>query len=298
MCTSQISMLRGVSEQSQGGAEEPQFDAVMGTRFRDVRWFEEVGSTNSDLMIEGRSGAPEGTVFVADLQTAGRGRRGRVWTAPPGTSLMMSVLLRPPGPKMATEGASLVTSAFALAAASACRELTGAAVVIKWPNDLVVTIDPGNSVPGDPGYRKVAGVLTESVIKGGRIDSMVVGMGLNTGWTEVPEHLELSAASLNLLSGQFVDRVELARKILERFEARYTQLLGEDGAALIARDINKECATVGQRVRITIADDNILVGQAMAIDEEGRLLVRDDDGAETHVVVGDVVHLRPEVNDR
>jgi BirA family biotin operon repressor/biotin-[acetyl-CoA-carboxylase] ligase len=292
-----ISMLRAVPDDSNHGAEEPRFGALADTRFFDVRWFDEVGSTNTDLMLEASGGAAEGTVFIADLQTAGRGRRGRDWTAPAGTSLMMSVLLRPPLADLDTQGAALVTTAFALAAASACRDLTGVKVVTKWPNDLVVIPDDGPVVPGDPGYRKIAGILTESVIRGDNIEAMVVGMGMNTGWTEVPEHLQLSAASLNLLSGDVVDRVRLARSILERFDDRYTQLLGEDGASAIARDMNLACATVGQRVRITISDHESLIGLAKEIDPQGRLVVLDEAGVERRVVVGDVVHVRPELSE-
>ncbi len=118
-------------------------------RFADIRRVASTGSTNADVMELARQGEPEGIVVVADVQTAGRGRAGRTWTAPPGASLLCTVLLRPPA-----SVAGLVTFALSVAAAEACEAVAGVAPGLKWPNDLVVEDEHGT--------RKLAGLLAEA----------------------------------------------------------------------------------------------------------------------------------------
>ena len=305
--------------------DSPHFGAVAGTRFDAVEWYDEIGSTNTELLDRARQGASEGAVLIADLQTAGRGRRGRRWTAPPGTSLMMSVLLRPPPGPLPPARAALVTLAVALAAIDACDQTSGVRPQLKWPNDLVIAAAAG---PGSAGLdadddgarsdRKLAGILAESISAGGVLRALVVGMGLNTGWPEVPAELAGIATSLNLESGAAVDRTLLARRVLEGLEARYELLCqsaggpGEwDGATALLEEARRNSATLGRRVRISFdaptgvpaagtraadapgADGRSLEGRAGDLDAEGRLLVTDDAGATHTVAVGDVVHLRP-----
>ena len=306
--------------------DSPHFSSVAGTRFAHVEWFDEIGSTNTELLDRARRGAPEGIVLIADRQTAGRGRRGRRWTAPPGSSLMMSVLLRPPPGPLPPARAALVTLAVALAAADACEQTGGIRPRLKWPNDLVVSRGTGYSpvtgstAPGDisflprPGDRrpavgdlKLAGILAESISTQGRLSALVVGMGLNTGWPEVPAELEGVATSLNLESGVPVDRTLLARRVLEGLEDRYERLclIGDgpnrvNGAAAVLEEARRNSATLGRRVRISFdataesaTDGHSLEGVASDLDAHGRLLVTDDAGVTHTVAVGDVVHLRP-----
>src|SRR5688500_2711884 len=134
---------------------------LAGTRFRRVRWVAETGSTNTDAMGLAHDGEPEGQVVVADHQRAGRGRLGRTWTAPPGASLLVSVLLRPPAPVVGA-----VAMAVGLAMAEAVEELTGVEARLKWPNDLVVPV-PGPGLDGSGPDRsgpdrKLAGILAEA----------------------------------------------------------------------------------------------------------------------------------------
>ena len=295
--------------------ESPHFPSVEGTRFTDVEWYDEIGSTNTELLARARRGAPEGVVLITDLQTAGRGRRGRRWTAPPGTSLMMSVLLRPPPGPLPPARAALVTLAVALAAADACEQTCGVRPLLKWPNDLVITDPGGREGAGHDSAardRKLAGILAESISTQGVLSALVVGMGLNTGWPEVPAELEGIATSLNLESGTTVDRTALARRVLKGFEARYELLCRADhgpgggpGAAAVLEEARRNSATLRRRVRISFdattdgrptdgstADGPGLEGLAIDLDAEGRLLVTDDAGAIHTVAVGDVVHLR------
>ena len=282
--------------------EPAHFASVDGTRFTGVEWHQEIDSTNTELLERARRGAPEGLVLIADLQTAGRGRRGRRWTAPPGTSLMMSVLFRPPPGPLPPSRAALVTMALALAAIDACDRVSGVRPSLKWPNDLVVAGAGSRD-------RKLAGILAESISTRGELTALVVGMGLNTGWPAVPDELDGVATSLNLESGAPVDRSQLARLVLEGLEQRYARLCRTDpaddrsedqrddtGAARVLSEARRCSATLGRRVRISFdetSNGGALEGLASDLDAEGRLLVRDDAG-DTHTVsVGDVVHLRP-----
>ncbi len=286
---------RGVPRQSDTTAtESAHFTSVGGTRFSSVEWHDEIDSTNTELLERARRGAPEGIVLIADVQTAGRGRRGRRWTAPPGTSLMMSVLLRPPSRVLPPPRAALVTMAVALAAIDACERVSGVRPSLKWPNDLVIA-------GAGPGDRKLAGILAESLSTEGELTALVVGMGLNTGWPAVPDELDGIATSLNLESGTPVDRALLAHLVLEGLEQRYAGLCsddhgaGEEAASLLAEACHNS-ATLGRRVRISFdetSNGGALEGVAGDLDAEGRLLVSDDAGLIHSVSVGDVVHLRP-----
>jgi len=258
--------------------------------FGPVEWVDEVSSTNTLLMDAARRGEDEGHVLIADSQTAGRGRRGRKWVAPLGSSLMMSVLLRPLPAELAPSEVHLATTALALAAASACEAVTGVRVGVKWPNDLVVEPPTGSVRAGDPGYRKVAGILTESVVVGREVIAVVPGIGINTGWEAVPEELALGAASLNLLSGQEVDRVELAVQTLDRFARRYRELC-DGGVAQLINDVTAISATVGRAIRIADGGQEWTVGQALGLDQLGRLIVETDAGKKIFDI-GDVEHLR------
>lgn len=269
--------------------------ALAGTRFADVRWVATTGSTNADVMALARDGAPEGIVVVADHQSAGRGRRDRRWVAPPGGSLLLSVLLRPPA-----RVAGAVTMAAALAMAEAAERVAGVPARLKWPNDLVV------ATPG--GERKLAGILAEadwpagSTISGGYRPPaphdrtvVVVGIGLNVRWPAPDAAADLAevaglATALNWL-GADADRVDLLVAFLRRLDERYTMLLAA-GAGDLLDDWRRRSATLGRRVRIDLGADDI-EGTAVDVTGDGHLVVEALDGGRRTVAVGDVVHLRP-----
>ncbi len=248
-----------------------------GTRFGEVRSFDEVDSTNTYLLGQARAGAPDGVVAVADRQTAGRGRLGRSWVAPPGGSLLFSVLLRPAG--LAVERAHLLTAALALAGATACQRLSGVAPALKWPNDLLV------------GERKLAGILAEADLAPGpppALSAVVVGMGLNVAWHgEAPPEVAGVAVALDAVSGVVVDRAELLVEVLRDYERRLADLDG------VAADFRASCATLGRPVRVQLAGE-ILTGRAVDITSEGHLVVDPGHGLglPRSVAAGDVVHLR------
>jgi len=233
--------------------------SLAATRFADVTWLAEVGSTNDEVAGRARGGAAEGVVVVADRQTAGRGRRGRTWDAPAGSSLLVSVLLRPPAPHLAVVASGL-------AAVDACREAAGAATTLKWPNDLVAE-----------GGAKLAGILAEAVGGG---DAVVVGLGLNVDWGDVP--LPAGATSLAGM-GRPTDRTSLLVAYLVALESRCRQ-----APAPLMADYRAACSTIGRQVRVELPGGRALEGTATAVDDDGRLVV---DGRA--IAAGDVVHVRP-----
>ncbi len=272
-------ILRGVPEASETWAGLG--SRLEGTAFTEVRHLDEVDSTNRYVLEEARRGAPEGLVVVADHQTAGRGRLGRAWTAPPRSSLLTSVLLRP---DLAPDRTHLVLMAAGVAACEAVFLAAGFAPSLKWPNDLVV------------GDRKLAGMLTEADLGGGRLRAVVLGLGLNVNWEadwdELPPELAETATSCDLVAGERCDRVEVLARFLERLDVHYATLASPGGGSAIAGEYRARCSTVGRRVRVDFGDE-ALDAEATGVDEDGRLRVRGDDGFETAVAAGDVVHLRP-----
>jgi BirA family biotin operon repressor/biotin-[acetyl-CoA-carboxylase] ligase len=249
---------------------------LAATRFTDVRLFDEVGSTNTELMEAARAGAPEGVVMVADHQRAGRGRLGRAWSAAPGTSLLVSVLLRPSLP---AGEVALVTTAAGLAAADAVLAGAGFRPGLKWPNDLVVD------------QRKLAGMLSESSPNDGDPPAVVVGIGFNVTAGAYPEELADLATSCEEEAGRPVDRAALLVAFLEALERRYSVLLA-GGAEATLDAYRADSATLGREVRVELPA-GVVEGVASRLAGNGELVVTGGDGQEVRVSAGDVIHLRP-----
>jgi BirA family transcriptional regulator, biotin operon repressor / biotin---[acetyl-CoA-carboxylase] ligase len=228
-----------------------------------VEWFATLDSTNRYTLDAARAGAGDGLVVVADRQTAGRGRLDRTWEAPPGSSLLVSVLLRgAPAP-----GRALMAAGVALA--TAVDDLATLAVELKWPNDLVV------------GDRKLAGILAEA-----EGDALVVGAGCNVNWERFPDELAGTATACNLETGRSVDRDALLDAFLDRFAGAL------DAGPAVVDAYRARLATVGRDVRVQHLRGDDLVGTAVAVTGDGALVVRDDTGTDHVVVTGDVLHLR------
>ncbi|MEP6853793.1 MAG: biotin--[acetyl-CoA-carboxylase] ligase [bacterium] len=241
-----------------------------GSLWTSLRVATETASTNADLARAAAGGAPEGAVLVAESQTGGRGRLGRAWVSPPRAGLTFSVLLRPGSPRAAWAWLSLLTG---VSVARALAQVADVDALLKWPNDVLL------------GTGKVAGLLAE--VAG---DAVVVGVGLNvsTGRAELPR---AAATSLFLEQASCTDRAALLAAILRCLAEDYRGWL--DGADPRPRYV-AACATVGQRVRVTLPDGE-LTGDAVDVDPGGALVVKTDDGRHTSVAAGDVVHLRPTV---
>ncbi len=241
----------------------------------EIRWLDEVDSTNTYVRARAREGALEGLVVVADYQTAGRGRLDRRWESPRGANLLASVLLRP---HCDGTDVHLCTGALALAAADACREVAGVEPVLKWPNDLLV------------GESKLAGVLAEAEFSGGALAAVVIGIGINVAW---PGPEGAGGTCLDDLGGtaEPVDRRVLLECLLGALAARRPLLEEASGRAALADEVRRRSATLGQQVRVTLPEEQ-LTGLAAAIDDAGHLVVETASGPRT-VTAGDVVHLRP-----
>jgi len=246
---------------------------LRATRFAEVRWFEDIGSTNDWVMDQARSGAAEGLVAVADHQSEGRGRRDRRWVAPPGSSLLFSILLRP---ELAVSRLHLTAAAVGLSASAACLDVCGVEPDLKWPNDLLVN------------DRKLAGMLSESLVGGeGPSAAVVVGTGINVNWPPVlPADLAHLATALNREAGRDVDRSELLVAILENLDDYL------DDWAAVAHDYKSRCATVGRDVRVDLGKRGTLDGTAVGVTDDGLLEVEDHNGRTVTIAVGDVVHLK------
>ena len=302
-------------------------DLIEGTVFGPVRFVGSTGSTNADLLAAARSGAPEGAVLVADHQTAGRGRRGRSWVAPAGSALLASVLLRP---RWETGRVALLSPATALAVRDACAS-HGAAVALKWPNDVVGSADPGAGgtepgVGGAPagagegpaggaprGEAKLAGVLAE-FDSGGSALAVVVGFGVNVlpyeGLTMAIAAADrgnsettgagmdgesfgmLPPVALAELASRPVDRNELLVAVLLRLDAWYRRLGGPRGAPDLLAELRRHSATLGRQVRVQ-TPGGVVVGRAADFTAQGHLVVATAAGLVT-VAAGDCHHLRPD----
>jgi BirA family biotin operon repressor/biotin-[acetyl-CoA-carboxylase] ligase len=285
------------------------------TRFCEIRWFSSIDSTNSYAVEQARKGAPEGLVVVADYQSAGRGRLGRSWTAPPGSSLLMSVLLRPA--QVPLDRLHLLTAVMSLAAADACQDAAHFRPDLKWPNDLMV------------GERKLAGILAEiqsgaagpppgsalgqaapplgaaptgnQVPEAGpsppavssAMPAVVVGIGINVNWPDVvPAEVAGTAIAASEVAGRPVDRGRLLASVLLGLETRCRLLESAGGTEELVSEYRRSCATIGRRVTVQLGAQTI-VGVATDVDDSGHLVVRPDGSASTvDVLAGDVVHLR------
>ncbi len=244
-------------------------------RFTDVRRIAETASTNDDVMALARGGAAEGIVVVADHQTSGRGRRGRTWHAPPGGSLLVTVLLRPPA-----EVADLVPMVAGVAMAEGVEAVAGVPAALKWPNDLVA-----------PDDRKLGGMLAEADWRDGEV-AVAVGFGVNVNWPEaLPADLVDSAVALNHLTGAAVDRDSVLAAYLERLGRGYDALTRGDRAAAVAA-WRSRLTTLGRFVRVELRDGSV-TGTAVDVTDRGHLVLETREGERHTFAVGDVVHVRP-----
>lgn len=279
--------------------DEGQIVEALTTRIfgRNLVFLSRTGSTNDVAKDLALQGAPEGTVVVADEQTAGRGRLGRRWLAPSGTCLLCSILFRPTLPPTQ---AMRLTMLCALAAADAIQRIAGLRVALKWPNDLIVecaslqvckSASPELPIP-NPQYltwKKLAGILTETGAVGNGLEFAIVGIGINVN--VAPEELPAlapDATSILAETGRGSDRATLLAAFLGRVEQRYEGLRAginpqPEWAARLA--------TLGQPVQ-AIMPDEILTGVAESVDEDGALLLRTPDGALHRLLAGDVTLAR------
>lgn len=234
---------------------------------------EEVGSTNQEAFRLAEAGAAEGTVVLAERQTAGKGRLGRQWVSPGGVNLYLSVVLRPELPPYE---APQLTFLSAVALARAIEALTGLRPAIKWPNDLLVD------------GCKVAGLLNEMSAETDRVAFVILGIGVNLNMTadQFPDGLRTPAISLSLASGRPVLRVPFATCLLANLDEEYARFCAE-GFGPVRDEWSRRCNAFGRQVAVTMGGQ-ALQGPFVGIDHDGALLLRLPDGRVERIMSGDV----------
>jgi BirA family biotin operon repressor/biotin-[acetyl-CoA-carboxylase] ligase len=242
----------------------------------DIRWVARTGSTNTDLVTEAAS-LPDFSVLITDEQVSGRGRSGRSWEAPAGSSMMASVLLRPSS--VAPTQFSWLPLIAGLSLANAVSSFGGTKrAMVKWPNDVLI------------GDLKVAGVLSEALSD---LSGVVIGTGLNVFQSreqlpvETASSLSQEGIAVPSIDAVFAEYLKHLRRNYEDFISCHGELAGTE----LLQAIKNSCSTIGRAVRVFLPGEKELLGEAIDIDDLGRIVVAHD-GKHTAVSVGDIVHLR------
>lgn len=239
---------------------------------RRVYRYSTLGSTNDEAKRLAMLGEPNGTLVVADIQTAGRGRSGRQWVTPPGAAIAMSLILHPPIPSFQIAQVALLGG---LAALEGIEQTTGLTAQLKWPNDVLIN------------GRKVAGVLAEATFTGDKLESVVVGIGVNVNaGPPLDLKLDYPATCLAVEVGHPLDREPLVNAIVTAFDARYQQL----GTAALRQAWAKHLAMFGKMVK-AIGPGETVFGTLEGVTDEGAVVILLESGERRTVLAGDV-HLR------
>ena len=231
-----------------------------------ITWAKEAAKTGSREELDG-------ALFLAEAQTGGKGRIGRVWNSPPGQNIYMNLLLMEP--EIAPMNAASLTLVMGLSVAQAVTEVTGKKAGIKWPNDVVMS------------GKKICGILTEMQISGNMPKYITIGVGINVNQKEFPEELQDKATSLMLETGEILAREEVAAKTLEYFEKNYEKFLKTQDLSLLKTEYEALLLNRNQPVRL-IEKGTESRGIARGITENGELLVEFETGEIRRVLSGEV----------
>lgn len=237
---------------------------------KEVIYFEVVDSTNQEVKRTAQNYS-HGTVVIAEQQTAGKGRLGRVWSSPNSTGLWFSILLKP---DIAPNQIANITLACGLGVCKAIRQFTGLNTLIKWPNDIII------------GNKKICGILTEMTAEADRINYAVAGIGINVNTTEFDDEIKHKATSLCIECGTVINRAELFKEIMQSLEEEFDSYFSNpDGA--ISDEYTSLCATLGREVIVT-RGNTVFSGKAVAIANTGDLVVELANGTRVNVSSGEV----------
>ncbi|MBR7114077.1 MAG: biotin--[Firmicutes bacterium] len=237
-----------------------------------IRYEQQVDSTNRRLLIAAEDGADDHTVLIAEAQSAGRGRFSRVWHSEAGQNLLLSLLLRPNLPPHIAQTMTL-TAAVAVAEALNKR---GCPVGIKWPNDIL-----------DAHGRKLCGIRCEMHCDMESVDYVIVGIGINVYQEKFPAEISAIATSMHQVSGETAPRAEIAAAVLDAFEENYQLLCAEGFAPIRAKWLEYNCC-VGRRLTVTDERQAPQTGLCCGIDEQGYLLLETAAGV-TRITGGDII---------
>lgn len=237
-----------------------------------VFFYEETDSTNTRAKAGGEAGDLHGALFVAEKQNAGKGRRGRTWQSPAGSSIYMSILLRP---SFEPSKAPMLTLIMAYSVAMALEEEEKISAKIKWPNDLVLN------------KKKICGILTEMSAEVDYINYVVIGVGINANTESFPEEISETATSLKLESGEKVRRAGLIAAVMKKFEEYYEQFCAAKDLSFLMEGYNQILVNRDRQVCVLEPGGEYLA-EALGINEKGELLVRREDGSIGQVFAGEV----------
>ncbi len=257
---------------------------LSGTRYpARLHHFPTAESTNTLLMEAAANGAPEGTLYLADAQTLGRGRGANAWHSSPGEGLYLSVLTRIPLP---LQRALWISMATGLAVKSGIASSTGLSADIRWPNDLMLSVAGRSPISGPA--KKVGGILVEAAVNPGPealLRHAVIGIGLNINHQSFPPELEAVATSLCIASGEPQSRSALIVAILRALDQELTQLM-DPRPDLLQRFTEASTWVRGKRVRVS--EQGGYTGVTAGLNADGYLLVAAEDGTERTVISGGV----------
>lgn len=234
--------------------------------------FTETDSTNIQARAYGEKGCAHGTLFVAERQSAGKGRRGRGWDSPAGLSIYMSILLRP---EISPRHAPMLTLVMAVSVAEGIKKATGQDVRIKWPNDIVLN------------KKKLCGILTEMSTEIDYINYVVIGVGVNVNQEDFPEEIRDKATSLRIETGRRMKRAGIIAAIMESFENNYETFVKAEDLSGIQETYNSVLVNADCDVRV-LEPGNEYNAHAIGINEKGELMVRTEDGSRKNIFAGEV----------
>ena len=242
----------------------------------NVFYYDEIDSTNTEAKRKAEEGEPHGTLVVADMQSAGRGRRGRDWSSPHHQGIFFTILLRP---EIEPVNAPMLTLVMAMAVARGISESTGLKAQIKWPNDIVIN------------GKKVVGILTEMSAQIDYVNHVVIGTGINVHQSSFPEELAQKATSIDIeqekLGGAKISRAQLLEEILEQFEIYYEKYIKTQDLSGLMEEYNQELVNKNRKVRV-LDPLGEFEGQALGINAHGSLLVEKDSGETVEISSGEV----------
>lgn len=263
---------RLIQEEEVFGQHE--LESRMDTRWagHPVTFYEVLDSTNLRAKLDAEKGAPQGALVVADMQTAGRGRRGRTWSSPAGTNAYFTLILKP---DFEPDKASMLTLVMAMAVAEGIRETCGLEARIKWPNDIVI------------GGKKVCGMLTELSVQQEYIQHVVVGAGVNVGIQEFPPEIADTATCLEKECGRKVPRAQLIVHIMKAFEKYYEKFMETLDFSTLKEAYDNLLVNYGREVCV-LDPKGEYTGISRGINSVGELLVELSDGSERAVYAGEV----------
>lgn len=237
---------------------------------QNIYFYQQIDSTNEEAIRQVvKNDVAEGTLILAEFQTAGRGKHGRNWLAPARSSILCSIILYP---EIDYKKQSIVTLLTAVAVARSLHSMTGLEASVKWPNDVIIS------------DRKVCGILTEA----GPMNSLIIGFGINVNIDQesMPQALRKTATSVQILLGHELSRTKLLRSLLVNFENLYI-LLENGKPGRILNELRNMSSTIGRHVSIK-RDNRIISGKVLTIEDDGSLLVRSEDKTFERIYTGEI----------